>query len=68
MQGLVLQGLRNDAYRNNITILSEDVPFDLFEIMKLHCAPDYNLYPVKGGSILEEFLQDNDQNPSHPSE
>jgi hypothetical protein len=63
MQNSVLQGLRNNAYRNNIMILSKDVPFDLFERIKATYLPDNLFSPVRGGSILEESLQDNDLTP-----
>lgn len=63
-----LSSLMFEAKRNNLSNISKDVPSALYELIRMSYMPQNNFHPVKGGSILELSLQDNDQNLEHLSE
>ncbi|MBT3836297.1 hypothetical protein HOD05_04540 [Candidatus Woesearchaeota archaeon] len=64
MQHNALHLLKSNAFNDrNIRIISKDIPLNLFERIKQNYAPNNYFLPVKGGSILEESLQDNDLTP-----
>ena len=63
---------RLEIYRNaqyyGINEIDVEIPSRLLNIIKSTYEPSNGIFLAPGGSILEESLQDNDQNPSHPSE
>ncbi len=63
MQNNSLHLLRSHANGRNITMISKDVPSELFRIIKQNYHPNNYLSSLQDGSILEESLQDNDHCP-----